>query len=252
MEFHCKPPKELSLNGNISENWRKFKQSFDICLKASGNIEKSNEIKVAILLNIVGEDGIELYNSFNLQETERNDLTKVLQCFEEYCISKKNTAYESFKFFSRVQQEGENFESFLMEIKKLSQTCEFGIMSDRMIRDKIVQGIKDKVLQERLLKIEDLNVQKAIDYCRAAEASNIQARSLQENKTEIDNLHKEMLQEFNKIRGEEITQKFDCKKYETKHDPRGYLTSEEKRKQCSKFNHFAISCKAKKIKDLTN
>lgn len=25
MELYCKPPQGLNLNGNISENWRKFK-----------------------------------------------------------------------------------------------------------------------------------------------------------------------------------------------------------------------------------
>ncbi|TGZ48699.1 Uncharacterized protein DBV15_12714 [Temnothorax longispinosus] len=196
-EYYGKPPKSLDLSGNISENWRKFKQSFDIFLKASGSIRKPDEIKVAILLNIVGEDGIELYNTFNLQEAERNNLAKVLQCFEEYCVPKKNIVYETFKFSSRMQQEGEKFDSFLAEIKKLSQTCEFGTMADRMVRDRIVLGIKDKVLQERLLRVEDLNLQKAIDYCRAAEVSKVQAKSLQGDKAEIDSIRKKVQQKSN-------------------------------------------------------
>lgn len=63
VELYCKSPKSLDLNGNISEKWRKFKQSFDIFLKASSSIRKPDEIKVVILLNIIGEDGIELYNN---------------------------------------------------------------------------------------------------------------------------------------------------------------------------------------------
>jgi len=59
---------------------------------------------------------------------------------------------KTFKFFTRIQQEGEKFDNFLAEIKKLSQTCDFGTMLDRMIQDKIVLGIRDKVLQERLLR----------------------------------------------------------------------------------------------------
>lgn len=132
-------------------------------MKASGSIEKTDDIKIAILLNNVSEKGIELYNTFNLQEADRNNLTRVLQCFEEYCVSKKNIVYETFKFSNRIQQEGEKFGSFLTEIKKLNQTCEFGTMIDRMVRDRIVLGINDKVLQEKLLRIEDLNLQKAID-----------------------------------------------------------------------------------------
>lgn len=78
MEVYYKPPKGLSLDGNISESWHKFNQSFEIFMKASGSTRKSDEVKVAILLNIVGEDGIKLYNTFNLEDAERNDLVKVL------------------------------------------------------------------------------------------------------------------------------------------------------------------------------
>ncbi|XP_024889360.1 uncharacterized protein LOC112465838 [Temnothorax curvispinosus] len=250
-EYYGKPPKSLDLSGNISENWRKFKQSFDIFLKASGSIRKPDEIKVAILLNIVGEDGIELYNTFNLQEAERNNLAKVLQCFEEYCVPKKNIVYETFKFSSRMQQEGEKFDSFLAEIKKLSQTCEFGTMADRMVRDRIVLGIKDKVLQERLLRVEDLNLQKAIDYCRAAEVSKDQAKSLQGDKAEIDSIRKKVQQKSSKFKGKDAATKFDCRRCGTNHGPRECPAYGKKCKKCGKLNHYAIGCKVKKIKELT-
>ena len=51
----AKIPKELVLIGNLSENWRKFLQSFEIYLKASGNDDKPDELKVAIVLNVIGE-----------------------------------------------------------------------------------------------------------------------------------------------------------------------------------------------------
>ena len=44
-------------NGNLNENWHKIRQNFDIFLKVTNNIIKSDE--VAILLNIVGKDDIE-------------------------------------------------------------------------------------------------------------------------------------------------------------------------------------------------
>ncbi|XP_077255650.1 uncharacterized protein LOC143893810 [Temnothorax americanus] len=250
MYYYGKPPKSLDLSGNISENWRKFKQSFDIFLKASGSIRKPDEIKVAILLNIVGEDGIELYNTFNLQEAERYNLAKVLQCFEEYCVPKKNIVYETFKFSSRMQQEDEKFDSFLAEIKKLSQTCEFGTMADRMVRDRIVLRIKDKVLQERLLRVEDLNLQKAIDYCRAAEVSKVQANSLQGDKAEIDSIRKKVQQKSSKFKGKDAATK-DCRRCGTNHGLRECPAYGKKCKKCGKLNHYAIGCKVKKIKELT-
>jgi len=63
VKLYCKPPKSLGLNGNISGNWRKFKQSFEIFLKTSSSTGKPDEVKVAILLNIISENGTELYNT---------------------------------------------------------------------------------------------------------------------------------------------------------------------------------------------
>jgi len=138
----CKLPKGLGANGNLNENWHKIRQNFDIFLKVTNNIIKSDEVKIAILLNIVGKDDIELYNKFNLQEAEKKDLAKVLQCFEEHCNPKKNVVYETFKFFSRIQQEDGTFESFLTDIKKLSQMCEFGIMTNNDSRQNCVWNMR--------------------------------------------------------------------------------------------------------------
>ncbi|KAF5282096.1 hypothetical protein FQR65_LT14414 [Abscondita terminalis] len=60
-------------------------------------------------------------------------------------------------------EEGESFDHFLQEIKKLVKSCEFGEKEDEMLRDKIVLCIKDTMLQERLLNIENLNLEKCIE-----------------------------------------------------------------------------------------
>lgn len=88
-------------------------------------------------------------------------------------------------------------------------------MIDRMVRDRIVLGINDRVLQEKLLRIEDLNLQKAIDYYRAAKVSRTQIKHLQGDKTEINSLHKRRQQKCNKVKGTEAS-KFDCRRCGTK------------------------------------
>ncbi|KAB0793610.1 hypothetical protein PPYR_13230 [Photinus pyralis] len=115
-----KPPANLSLQGNLSENWRKFKQNFEIYLKASDKSTKADETKIAILLNIIGEDAVEVYNTFTLSETDMVSFP-VLKAFDGHCSPKKNIVFERFKFYSRVQQEGEGFDQFLTDIKKLSK-----------------------------------------------------------------------------------------------------------------------------------
>ena len=56
---NLKPSSGLHLTRNLSESWRKFKQSFDIYSIASGFNSKEEEIQVASLLHMVGEEAIQ-------------------------------------------------------------------------------------------------------------------------------------------------------------------------------------------------
>ncbi|KAK9739814.1 Reverse transcriptase (RNA-dependent DNA polymerase) [Popillia japonica] len=52
-----------------------------------------------------------------------------------------------------------------------------------MLRDRIVLGTKDRELQERMLRIRDLDLSKAADMCKAAELVKTQTRDLQEGRS---------------------------------------------------------------------
>ena len=70
----------------------------------------------------------------------------------------------------------------------MAATCE--LESLHLIRDRIVCGIKAQTLKERMLRENDLTLQKAIDICRAAETSRDQLKLLcgGEKKNNIDTL----------------------------------------------------------------
>jgi len=73
--FH--KPSALSFDGNTSENWRRFRQQFDIYIIASGSEKKDDAVKIAILLNFAGEDAIEVFNTFQFAEGNEKKLNKV-------------------------------------------------------------------------------------------------------------------------------------------------------------------------------
>ncbi len=47
-----KQPNPLDLSGNISENWKKFYQKFQLYMDASGLAEKGDKQKIALLLHV--------------------------------------------------------------------------------------------------------------------------------------------------------------------------------------------------------
>ncbi|UYV68079.1 hypothetical protein LAZ67_5002987 [Cordylochernes scorpioides] len=87
-----KSPKELEILGNLSENWKRFKQRFEIYLEASGLNEKKDNTKTAIFLNIAGENAIDIYNNFKFdKEEDKYNPDIILKQFEDYCDPLKNT-----------------------------------------------------------------------------------------------------------------------------------------------------------------
>lgn len=156
METCFRPPKSLSLEGNISDNWKTFSQKFDLFIVATGLKSKPEETKAAAFLSLVGDDGLELYNTFTFVPPEAaKRLDKIRQKFEDYCAPKKNVTFERYLFNSIEQKLGQSFDSFITELKKAVKTTEYA-KQDEMVRDRIVIGIYEKSTQEKLLREKDL------------------------------------------------------------------------------------------------
>ena len=137
-------PSALSFDGNTSENWRRFKQQFQIYLVASGSQDKDDTIKIAILLNFAGEDAIEVFNTLEFSEGDDKKLDKVIEQFETYCNPRKNVVFERYQFckIERKNRESETVDQFVTRVKKKVKSREYTSVDD-MVRDKFVFSIQD-------------------------------------------------------------------------------------------------------------
>lgn len=83
------------MTGNLAENFGRFKQAFKIDVVASGIDNKSERIKANVLLDIIGTEAVEIYNSFVWGEGEnKENFSDILTKFENYCNPKKNVTFE--------------------------------------------------------------------------------------------------------------------------------------------------------------
>ena len=69
----------------------------------------------------------------------------------------------------RNQKEGESIASFIVTLKNLSSTCEFGAFLPEALRDRLVCGMKDVPIQTKLLSERDLTFEKAKDLAMSME-----------------------------------------------------------------------------------
>ena len=60
------------------------------------------------------------------------------------------------RFNQRHQKEGETVESFTTSLYSLAEHCQFGTLQEELIRDRIVVGLRDERLSEKLQLDQDL------------------------------------------------------------------------------------------------
>ena len=127
-------------------------------------------------------DEEETLASTNISATDREqyiNYDRFLAHFDSFFKVLRNVIFERAKFNRRAQQRGEPVEQFITALYHLAETCEYGALRDEMLRDRIVVGIADSSLSERLQMIEDLTLEKAKTLVRQREAVHEQQLTLQ-------------------------------------------------------------------------
>ena len=99
--FDVHKPEHLKLDGNLAENWRVFKQNYEIFSIATELENKKEQQRIGIFLNLCGPEIIEIFNNLGLSAEDKKKYNAVVAAVERYCIPKKNEVYETFKFNKR-------------------------------------------------------------------------------------------------------------------------------------------------------
>ena len=79
---------------------------------------------------------------FDNEDDKQNKDTVLDKC-QSFCIGKTNVTYERYLFNMCCQQEHETFYSYFPKLRKLAKTCEYGTLTDSLIKDRLVIGIRD-------------------------------------------------------------------------------------------------------------
>lgn len=86
---------------------------------------------------------------------------------------------QRLKFNLRVQQPDESLEDFVLSVKLQVEFCNFENFKQLAIRDRIVAGIRDKSLQQRLLNEENLTLETAEKLIATWEIAKNNAKNME-------------------------------------------------------------------------
>lgn len=252
----------LKFDKTLTSKWPKWKNIFDLNMKATGKSKSTDEEqKIAILLTHMGEDAIEVFSTFT---EDKSTLDKVIKLFDNFCVPNLNLAVESFKFSQITQSTDQSFDQFLTELKNQAENCQFVCScklsyADRIIVDHIIKTIPDKSVQQSLLsQTKTLSLNEVSQICRAAEAGKNYSEQLSNNcEAEVNYTRSSnKSSKFNSFSKNHFSNKSEhpynrsynepkayyCKKCGTKHLPASCPAYGKQCPLCGKPNHFEVGC----------
>ena len=246
------PPE--SFNFSKPGEWPEWKQRFTRFRTATKLNGESDEVQISSLVYAMGAEAETVIKSFvYAEEGDDKKYPKVLKLFDDYFVPKKNVIHERARFHLRSQNQGESVESFVRSLHEIAAYSEFGQKSEQ-IRDRLVIGINDKELSERLQLLPDLTLEKAVEMARNSELVKSQIKDLQsKNLDSVQQKQSKPKHATSRGRGgyrgnsgrtsHSCTQKVLCDRCNQRHEENDCPARGRKCRKCHRLNHFAVCCR---------
>ena len=82
-------PKLEIHSGNLSKEWKQWRQVWDAYEEVTVLRKKTNHLRVATFITCIGKEALEVHNGLPFaSEEEKSNMTKVLELWETRCTGK--------------------------------------------------------------------------------------------------------------------------------------------------------------------
>ncbi len=182
--FHVSAPDKFDCADG--KEWPKWIRRFQRYRVTSGLNKRDNEFQVNTLIYFMGDEAEDILNASTLTADEKLSYAAVENCFKDHFVGKHNIIFERAKFNMRKQEPGESADSFITAVHKLAEHCNFGPLKDELIRDRVVVGIRDLSLSEKLQMDSDLTLSKAVGQVKQNEMVKQQQANMRGSPSQTD------------------------------------------------------------------
>ena len=119
-----------------------------------------------------------LCNLTRPEKPQDKTLDELTELMKNHCEPKTIVIAERFRFYKRVQKEGENVASYLAELGRLSKKCDFHDYLNTATRDQFVCRLYFEAAQQKMVAESELGLDKAISMAQAYESARRETQSL--------------------------------------------------------------------------
>ncbi len=166
--FQVNPPENF--NFKKPEDWPKWSRRFERFRTASRLGNKDEALQVSTLIYSMGDEADDILSTLRLTNEDLSRYETVKERFDNYFTVRRNVIFERAKFNKRVQESDESVDSFITSLYSLAEHCGYGTLRDELLRDRIVVGIRDLRLSEKLQLDSNLTLEKAVNSVRQSES----------------------------------------------------------------------------------
>lgn len=150
--------------GNPAAAWDKWIRKFDIFLQATGASKKEDVVKIGLLLNHIGDEGLEIHANFvflpqrpdpanpaaNLPAEKKDSCDTVVGKFNSFFHRRDPQLMLREQYWYHLHREtGQTFDSWVRAVKEKAAACKFDNV-DMMVRDKLVFSCREDTAKMKL------------------------------------------------------------------------------------------------------
>ena len=244
------------------EQWTRWKRRFEQYRIASGLDGEDQPRQVCVFLYCMGQDAEDVLTSTTITEANRKDYKKVIEELDKFFKVRRNVIFERAKFNRRDQLPEETTEEYITALYGMIDFCEYEErFKEEMLRDRLVVGIRDKALSEKLQLDSNLKLETAKTNIRQREAVKQQRSFLIQGSTKTNPISVDSIRHGRNKRGDSSSQRSGHKKPQPSqeevactrcgrkptHNKQQCPARDAECHRCHKKGHYKSMCKTKTV-----
>lgn len=250
-------PKPIQDGADLSNQWTRFKEEFELFLTAAEKAESDDKIKVALMLRCIGPRGSDIFKSFNFSGGKSKDVYKdVIEKFDAFCNRGTNKLVKRHQLLS-TKQNTMTIDEYVTALHKIARECKLATMYDDFMLQALLLGINDDNLRRKLFDDaggeDGLSLEQAIKKCRIAESSKNDMATIQSEES-VQVLRAKKKPEKKSDQDEDEKRSTPGRKYGRgvcgscgqSHPPRKCPAYGQQCHNCKKYNHWSVKCRSKR------
>ena len=152
------------------EDWSAYAERLQQYFTA--NDVDSADKQRAVLLSACGPTTYKLMrNLVSPRKPGGCTFAELVDAVHKHYVPRPSIIVHRFRFHSCSRSKGDSVATFVAELRRLTEHCEFGAVLDDMLRDRLVCGINKPRLQRRLLSEAALTFKSAFELAQAYESA---------------------------------------------------------------------------------